>query len=310
MDPRPAGPRQPPLPQQGDKRSAAYESIFGRPTATHHHLPPPQQSQTSLNYSPSLRGSPNPYPQGNGQQYHYPQQQQQQQQYTSHLDRRPSFTSFAPSVHSQSSYPPQGSNYRQSFAPSISHQPPPIPQQQHHQQHQPSYGGSLAPPSVHSRARSLASAPYATGAVPQRADDLPDPNLEALTRSGLTPAQAYQAQVYLNSPAGQQSGWNGIDSLPPGALRPTSLPGQQMATRSAIDVPTLGLNLDGGDGGLGIDFTGGNLSDHDTDEGSSELPWARSAQPSTRGCSFLYYRSLVVQGVLIESRPLHVYCIH
>ena len=272
---RPVGPRQPP---QGDKRSAAYESIFGRPTTSHHYQPPPQQSQTTLNYSPPPRGSLNPYPQSNGEQF--------QQQYTSHLDRPPSFASFTPSVNPQPSYPPQGGYYRQSLVSSVPHQPPPIQQQQYLQ---PSYGGSLAPPSVHSRARSLASAPYATGAVPQRADDLPDPNLEALTRSGLTPAQAYQAQVYLNSPASQQ-GWNGLDSLPPGTLRQECLPEQSIVTRSTVNVPSLGLNLDGGDGGLGIDFIGSSPSD----DGSSELPWARSAEPSTRGCFFLYHPSPLV----------------
>ena len=276
MESRPAGPRQPSQPPQGDKRSAAYESIFGRPTASHHYQPPPQQNQATLNYSPPPRGSLNPYTQGNDQQH--------QQQY---LDRRPSFT---PSVHPQPSYLPQASHYRQSLAPSVSHQPPLIPQQQQQQYLQPSYEGSLAPPSVHSRARSLTSVPYATGTVPQRTDDLPDPNLEALTRSGLTPAQAYQAQVYLNSPAGQQSGWNGLDSLPPGVFRPASLPEQPMVARSAMVVPTLNLNLDGGDGGLGIDFAGSSPSD----DGSSELPWARSGQPSTRGCFYTIRHLLLV----------------
>jgi len=118
----------------------------------------------------------------------------------------------------------------------------------HQQYHQPSYGGSLAPPSVHSRARSLASAPYATGAVPQRADDFPDPNLEALTRSGLTPAQAYQAQVYRNNPAGQPIGseWS---------RRPTGSPQTGEFARAANGNTISGRRAhtgsqsDGGDGG-------------------------------------------------------------
>jgi RHO1 GDP-GTP exchange protein 1/2 len=112
-------------------------------------------------------------------------------------------------------------------------------------------------------------------------------------RAGLTPAQAYQAQIYLNSPAGQQSGWNGQGEVPAAALRPTSLPNNggssQLMTRSAIDVPTLAINLDSDGGGLGLDFAGNSPSDPETDEGSSELPWALPAERKTRGFSFLLY---------------------
>lgn len=277
MDSRPAGPRQQVQPQTGDKRTAAYESIFGRPSASHHQLAP---QPTGLSYSPSVYGSP--HPQGNGQQYNY--QPQPQQLYPQHLERRPSHTSFAPSQ--AAAYPAQQSTFRQSYVSTASQQPPPSQQQQYPIYQQSLYGGSpasLAAPSVHSRAKSLAGAPYVAGAIPPPADEPPDASLEALTRSGLTPAQAYQAQVYLNSPAGQQSGWNGQGAVPPAALRPMSLPtngGQrQLMTQSAIDVPTLGLNLDADDGRLGIDF--GSQSDRSNE--SSELPWARSVDHITRG---------------------------
>src|SRR5882757_10039762 len=99
MDPRPAGPRQPVQQQTGDKRTAAYESIFGRPSVSHHNLALPQ---SGLSYSSSVRTSLSP--QGNGQQYHY------SQQYHTPLDRR---TSHSPSPsHLQA---PQQSLYRQSF---------------------------------------------------------------------------------------------------------------------------------------------------------------------------------------------------
>jgi RHO1 GDP-GTP exchange protein 1/2 len=135
------------------------------------------------------------------------------------------------------------------------------------------------------------SAPHATGVIAPHPDEPPDASLEALTRAGLTPAHAYQAQVYLNSPAGQQSGWNGLGDIPAAALRPTSLPNNgasgQLMPRSAIDVPTLGVNIDSDSGGLGLDFAGSSPSDLDTDEGSSELPWARPAERRTRGFSFI-----------------------
>jgi RHO1 GDP-GTP exchange protein 1/2 len=287
MDSRPAGPRQPVHQHQtGDKRTAAYESIFGRPSASHHNLGP---QPSGLSYSSSVRGSPSP--QGNGQQYLYPSQQQH---YQSQLDRRTSHASFAPSAHPQA---PQQSLYRQSFGQSPSpQQPSQISQQQQYPPHQQNeYGGQpIAPPNAHTRARSLMSSPHAAGVIASYPDEPPDASLEVLTRAGLTPAQAYQAQVYLNSPAGQQSGWNGQGDLPPAVLRPASLPNNagssQSTTRSAIDVPTLGINLDPDGGGLGLDFAAGSSpSDPDTDEGSSELPWARSAERRTRGCFLFFY---------------------
>jgi hypothetical protein len=294
MDPRPAGPRHPAQHQHqpvGDKRSAAYQSIFGRPTLN---VPQQQQQQQpALNYSPSVRASQHPQP--NGLQHH------NQQQYQSHLDRRISQPSFA---QSHPHYPAQQQQqpYRKSFDPSTT------PQTQYPSYHQ-GRPSSLAPPSVHARARSLASAPHTAGVIDPRPEEPLDASLDPLTHAGLTPAQAYQAQVYLNSPAGQQSGWNGQGNLPAAALRPSSLPpgngasSQPLVTRSAIDVPTLGISLESDDGRLGIDFLGSSPSDQDTDEGSSELPWASPAsQHSTRGFSFLFYLTLKMQGVLIESR--------
>ncbi|KAJ3865844.1 CNH domain-containing protein [Lentinula novae-zelandiae] len=164
---KPMGPRQPPAP---DKRNAAYESIFGRPSASHHHQSPVPTVQP-------------PYPPQTN--YYYQQQPQNYQQNA--VDRRTSF------------------------------------QQYHH-------------------SPSLTNGP---GIIAPKPEEPPDPSLEALTKSGLTPAQAYQAQIYRNS-------------------TPSSLPA-----------------VESDDGRLGIDFAAeSNSSDQSTDD-SSELPWARKESPRT-----------------------------
>lgn len=243
---RPLGPRQP------DKRGAAYESIFGRPSATHH-----QQFQPSnLNYAPSLP------PQQSGQMFYY-----QPQQYPQNADRRTSYApSFAPSNLSQTAYHQQQNSpsiYRQSYPnnPPAYGQPPPS-----------SYtnGGSLAPPAASIRARSLSSHPGALGIIAPQPEEPPDPTLEALTQSGLTPAQAYQKQVYMNNPSGSQGEFNRFQSSP---APPSSYPYQNGGPSRIPDAPQLVVPLEG-EGRLGIEFTGDNTSDHE-DNDSSELPWAR-----------------------------------
>lgn len=262
---KPVGPRQPP-----DKRNAAYESIFGRPGVAHH------QGATPANYPQALYHPPpnQPYP--------YPPQQ-----YQSNADRRTSYSSFTPSVHSHSGYhvpqsqAPPGA-YRQSYYPSYQSQalpptayPPPIPGAY-------GYSPGLAPPnSVPSRARSVTSNPQSPGIIVPQPEEPPDRSLEAFTQSGLTPAQAYQAQVYLNSPAGPQGDWSRYRTSP----APSdwdSFPQTQDGSPSRYqDAPMLGVTLEHDDGRLGIDFAGnsGNSSDPGTDEGSSELPWARKEYP-------------------------------
>ena len=88
--------------------------------------------------------------------------------------------------------------------------------------------------------------------VPQP-EQPPDASLEALTRQGLTPAQAYQAQVYLNSPAGQQSNWNpyrAASPTPPSSSSPANVPSQHTEPDSSLP------RIEGDDGGLAIDFEG------------------------------------------------------
>ncbi|KAE9398547.1 CNH-domain-containing protein [Gymnopus androsaceus JB14] len=209
--------RQPPAP---DKRNEAFESIFGRPTASHHHQTLPQ--------------APYPPPQPN---YYY---QQQPQYYHQNSDRRTSFQQ-----HHYSASP-----YTNSTLNTPSNIPPNAYQRYTHSAY--NYAPSLAPPSISARARSIHSNTNGLGIIAPKPEEPPDPSLEALTKSGLTPAQAYQAQIYRNT-------------------TPSSLPA-----------------VDNDDGRLGIDFAAeqSNSSDQSTDD-SSELPWARnestpSAPPNNR----------------------------
>ncbi|KAL0953720.1 hypothetical protein HGRIS_004910 [Hohenbuehelia grisea] len=242
---KPLGPRQP------DKRNAAYESIFGRPSASHHHLPPP----TSYNHPYNHQQQPGPH-------YSY------QQQYQAAPDRRTSYApSFAPSATSQPHYgahlqqrapgPLRTSYYPNDTQGNSSGPYPP--------QRAPYGAPSLAPPRADlGRAKSLASTSHSAGIIAPQPAEPPDPSLEVLTQNGLTPAQAYQAQVSLNSPEGPQGDWSRFrNSEPP-----------------AHDIPRLGVNIEPDDGRLGLDF-GGNGSDQGTDDGSSELPWARQDATST-----------------------------
>lgn len=79
----------------------------------------------------------------------------------------------------------------------------------------------------------------------------------------LTPAQAYQAQIYLNQP-----------------------PHPLLA-----DPPRLGVRLDHDQGRLGLDFAtpSTNSSDHGTDDDSSELPWARNDHPGLFSLPCIYH---------------------
>jgi hypothetical protein len=259
----PLGPRQP------DKRHAAYESIFGRPN--HHHQGPPPS-----NYPQSL------HPQPVHQPYMY-----QQQQYQGTVDGRTSnVPPYVPSVHSQSMYQQQGlpATYRQSYYPSVSPQPPHLPYNAYPPHFPGSYGhppSSLSPQSVPGRASSTLSNPYATGIIASQPEEPPDPNLEELTQSGLTPAQAYQAQVYLNSPAGPQGDWSRYRRSSPAPPDRNSHPQTQNGGPShATELPRLGVTLEHDDGRVVIEPGGsGNSSDQGTDEGSSELPWARKDRP-------------------------------
>ncbi|KAI6117465.1 CNH domain-containing protein [Pisolithus croceorrhizus] len=214
---RPTGPRHPP-----DKRHEAYESIFGRPS-TSHHLHQPQGQY----YHP-------PYPSG----YHQPVPVHQPAYHPA--DKR---TSHPASIRSQQSY--------------YGH-----PQHQHipyHHPYPPHPTHALAPPSAHG-----------PGIIPPRPDDPPDPGLVALTRTGLTPAQAYQAQVNLNGNS---------------AVPPTTDPhnGAPHGT-SASDVPRIGVHLDQEISRLSFEFATGSLlntSGRRSSESARTMPGPASRRDRT-----------------------------
>lgn len=303
---RPMGPRRP------DKRNAAYESIFGRPSATHHQLHPPGPGQSTP--------SPAPYPQQPPQQPasqpypYYPQ-------HASPLDRRTSQSSYRPPPAQYQQPQVSPNTFRQSYYPSntptsqASHPIPPVGYQPQKYSQQYGYASSLAPPSVVSRARSIGSSPGVIAPLPE---EPPDPVLEAYTQAGLTPAQAYQAQaqVYLsNGNMGQQQSWanhqhNQPDSVPspaPSAPAPAPAPHtngprgprpQSAQTMPAgLDripeaLPRISMHFEPEDGRLGLDFSsngaggGGSAevtppSEPGTEEDSSELPYSRPQREST-----------------------------
>ncbi|KAJ8521220.1 hypothetical protein ONZ45_g2019 [Pleurotus djamor] len=261
---KPLGPR-----QQPDKRNAAYESIFGRPSASHHHLPPP----------------------GNYQAYNSPATLTQQIPHQQALpDRRTSYIPpyippQHPSTHYQqsvSSHPHRQSSYYP--PPSVQPQYPqglpvsPYPAQHHpnhhHHPHSHSHSPNLSIPRSehHGRANSLASTTQSSN----QGIIAPKPEEPLQGSNGLTPAQVYQAQVSLNSPNGPQGDWSRFRNSQ-----------NHSAGSSVQDPPRLGLPIEPEDGRLGLDFgQSSNSSDHGTDEGSSELPWIASdrntSQPSNK----------------------------
>lgn len=253
---RPAGPRQP------DKRNEAYESIFGRPSASHHQVGQQYPGQAP-HYAQSLQHGISVH----GVQYHNPQHHNQPYPSQSQHDRRTSNSFTQP----QNYYPnhlPHNSQqppFRQSYPHTAASQSqlPPHHYGLHAQHTRPH---TLAPPIIHGRTRSVVSSPHTAGIISPLPDDPPDESLEDLTRAGLTPAQAYQAQVYRNNPANQQQFIQQANST-----REPSLNGSYH--RVSNDVPRLGINLDLEDSGLNIDFG----SDQGPEESTSELPWATSS---------------------------------
>ncbi|KAI0042292.1 CNH-domain-containing protein [Auriscalpium vulgare] len=249
---RPLGPRQP------DKRHEAYESIFGRPSPVHHQNPSP------VNYASS--------------QYLYPQQHSQNQQFSQYSDRRSSYApSYASSTHQAHPAPAQSQFYAQPSQPPNSWAYSSYPYRQ-----QP-YSHTTA---TTSHASSVASNPHTQGIIAAPPDLSPDTSLESFTRDGLTPAQAYQAQVYLSSPMGQQNVQPGrpheYDNGPPRYQNGAS-------GHPSNGVPRLGVNIDADNGRLGIDFAEGS-SPSDTDDGS-ELPWThgRSSYASQQPRAYQSY---------------------
>lgn len=89
-------------------------------------------------------------------------------------------------------------------------------------------------------------------------EEPPDPSLEALTSQGLTPAQAYQAQVYMKNPV------------------PQAGPGDRRSAPNGF--PQIPLELESNDGRLGLDF----LAEGGGREGVQREQWAEQQQYVSR----------------------------
>lgn len=169
-----------------DKRNAAYESIFGRPSAAHHQYPrPPPSTSTYAQYQQQTEYGV--------QSYYYQQQydprydayaQAAQQQYAQQA--------YAPSAYRQQPY--YSAQYAQQYQ---------QPQQTQYAAYNQASNAHLMPQDQY--AMSSGSSSRSTGVIaPQPQPQEPvDAGTEAYLRQGLTPAQAYQAQVYSSDHSGQ-----------------------------------------------------------------------------------------------------------
>ncbi|TFK26206.1 hypothetical protein FA15DRAFT_588828 [Coprinopsis marcescibilis] len=295
---KPAGPRQ----QPPDKRHAAYESIFGRPGPGPNYPLPPNVQPPYPAYPPQNQGFPY------RQQSHYSNVDSRASFGSSYSGHQPypNHTGPPPGPPPAGHLPPQGP---QTFhAPYIQH-----PQINYeypiHQGYQPippqaqtpfNYQGSLGPPNPQlTRARSVLSngSPIVNGPMTPYQD--PQEMIQASSsHSGITPAQLYQNQVQFNggrhqpspvpSYGPQQAEWNRHRSSPSEIHRRPSLT-QSLHQNGGVsmrpsDAPRLGISLEHDEGRLGIDFGAsgsGSNSDLATDDGESELPYARDDNPGT-----------------------------
>lgn len=185
-------------------------------------------------------------------------------------------------------YPPQDRTSYNSFTqqqpPRQSYYPPPHPP--YAPQHQ-GFAPSLAPPHnpALARARSIASNNTSSDYIPNDS-----PNHSPAPHPGLTAAQAYQAQVFMNVPNhNNPPQWNSQRVSPVPSVRHLQRPRSNLngGSVSSNDFPHLGIGLEHDDGRSGLDFVAANTStspDFATDDGS-ELPWARS-EPS---CAFFSF---------------------
>ena len=118
-----------------------------------------------------------------------------------------------------------------------------------------------APMAAHGRTPSVVSSPRSVGGViVPKPEDPPDPSL---ARIGLTPAQAYQAQINLHS-ASPHLSQNGRSRV------------------SVDDVPRIGVQIESG---LNIDFGSDDQPEDKSNDSSSELPWAQHTPDHSRGSS-------------------------
>lgn len=275
-------------PTQPDKRSAAFENIFGRPKPTQTTYDPTQyyaqqpQNVQRVSYPgsipPGVALSPQPS-----------------------IYALPQGAAPGPSPYRSSYYPIQAAPVQHVVQPQYYTQQHLIPQ---------------PPQQLPRRSPSPYTRPPGTIA-PLPSQEPPDAGLEHLTRQGLTPAQAYQAQVYLNSPLNlpHQQPFP-VQSVPDFAqLTPNPnhhiLPGAHM---TPYVTPGQITAIEDGMGSLGLsDYNSRSGHGEEDDEaGSSDLPWA--APEASRKCQYLlrilrlltpFYQRLQLTGVMLSSpRPL------
>ncbi|PVF99838.1 DEP-domain-containing protein, partial [Serendipita vermifera] len=176
---------------------------------------------------------------------------------------------------------------------SLPHQPQSLPQHQYARPQrtpEPPHGY----PYEYSRSNYQPSFISATNGVVMSPPAPPvDPSLESLTNTGLTPAQAYQAQVFANNH--QRMG------LPPGAHPPHTQNGSPLGRASSMTTsppPRLdSLNIQENGGRLSLDFIErdtqpvvavevlGNSREklESEEDGDSELPWINAGQRTPTG---------------------------
>ncbi|PAV20204.1 CNH-domain-containing [Pyrrhoderma noxium] len=288
-----------------DKRTAAYESIFGRPSASHHQYqrPPPQSTVT--------------YAQGYHQHTEYAAQNYyyQQQQYDPRYDAQVAYAQAVQQTYPQQSYSP---SYRQQayYVQQQQQQQQMQLQQQQQQQQQQQYAmynqphqvqhNNLAPPDHY--ARSLASSSRSAGIIaPQPSiHEQIAPGTEAMVREGMTPAQAYQAQVYSSNYSNYPS-----PNVGPGQLVSTTLQESrsQRNARNSGQGPQILLGIEPPDSRLDLDFlTEGGYEAKRAEVEGGGTGLGRSASSSTSPQSSQDYRysdgSLDYHGVVgPSSRP-------
>ena len=208
---------------------------------------------------------------GNGSASQQPPQRHAypQQYYPPQQDRPPSFTDYGhPPLNTSYPSQPQGL-YR---TPTQANQPQ-YPYQNAQYPYQNNPQSSLSPPQTIGRARSMNSVPYSSQPVHQVQEA--DPSLEKYTRAGLTPAQAYQQQVYMTGGQQANTHLNRRSYHSPH----NSISGASAHSQNGTipDIPKVNLDLSA-DGDLGLNFNADGVSPL-TAASSSELPWASTDSP-------------------------------
>ncbi|KAG8893209.1 RHO1 GDP-GTP exchange protein 2, partial [Tulasnella sp. 408] len=272
---------------QPDKRSAAFENIFGRqkviqsqPAAI------PVYDATQYYQATPVAAAP-----VTPQRISYP-------------GSLPPGTAYIQSPPQQLYALPQGaapgpSPYRTSYYPFTAVQTQQLAPQQHtyYQHHLTPQHTAQVPVQRRSPSPYTRAPPGGGGSTihPHPGQEPPDAGLEQhFTRQGLTPAQAYQAQVYLNSPASHphQQPYPVVSAQDYSQLTPNPNHHHQhhhaAAARTPYNatppqLPDVDLNI----GGLGLSDFSKSTPEEDLNDGasSSELPWAQEPSPHANGNS-------------------------